>query len=307
MEAVLLLAIVVLVAVALVLLLVGLLGQSGERAVLGRVPRRARRRRSHVRGGLLVAVVGTLMTLVFSGGWATNGYRPCEADPHRSDWTSVKSPGSAVAITSSVLEFESGTGGLFCENERMLKFHVRARPSDRKPIFLGVAGVTAARRYLGASRYEVAASYFALFELRRVGRSIRRLAPPEDAPFWRSSVVFPVHGADAVARLSHEWRAVGAEPFAGPRFGTPPAERFWLVVMNTDGSPRVAADVRYEVGLAPSARWRWLVGIAAGIGLVVTGMVLAVRRPDPGHGGSSAPSSTTSNPRGWWARDLTPR
>lgn len=84
-----------------------------------------------------------------------------------------------VALAAvSVLEFESGTGGLFCENERMLRVQVRSRPNGCKPIFLGVAGLAAARRYFGASRYERAASYLALGELRRVGRSLRRVPPP---------------------------------------------------------------------------------------------------------------------------------
>lgn len=277
MEALVVLAIVAVGAAGFVAL-GAFLTRSAEQGELTRPRELPRRRRSHVIGGLLLAVAGGLITLVSCGGWAI-GYALCETDPHKSMWWPLESPGSAVAITSSVLEFESGTGGLFCGEERLLRVQARARPSGRKPIFLGVAGGTAIRRYLGARRYEIATSYFSLLELRRVGRSVRRLVPPGDVPFWRSSSVFPVRGADRLERMAHEWKAVGGEPFAEPRFGTPPAERFWLVAMNADGSPGVAADLRFEVGLAPSARWGWLFGIAAGIGLVVTGIVIAGRRP----------------------------
>lgn len=277
MEALVVLAIVVVGAAAFVAL-GAFLTRSGEQVELTRPRELPRRRRSHVVGGLLVLVAGGLLTLVSCGGWVTNGYAVCE-NSHKSGWWPLESRGSAVVVTSSVLEFESGTGGLLCGGERLLRVQARARPSGRKPVFLGVAGEAAIRRHLGARRYEIAASYFSLLKLRRVGRSVRRLAPPEDLPFWRSSAVFPVRGADRQERMAHEWTAVGAEPFAGRRFGTPPAERFWLVAMNADGSPGVAADLRYEVGLAPSAGSAWLFGIAAGIGLAVTGIVSAVRRP----------------------------
>lgn len=78
--------------------------------------------------------------------------------------------------------------------------------------------------------------------------------------------------------MAHEWHAVGAEPFSR-RFGTPREERFWLVVMNADGSSGLDAQVRYEVGLAPGAGWGWLIGVPVGIGLMILGLGIAIRRP----------------------------
>lgn len=140
-----------------------------------------RRRRSHVVGGLLLAVAGALIALVSWGGWATNGYAVCE-NSHKSMWWPLDSRGNAVVVTSSVLEFESGTGGLFCENERTLRVQARARPSGGKPVFLGVGAGATAHRYLADGSYEIAASYFSLLKTRRVGDSTRRLAPPSNKP-----------------------------------------------------------------------------------------------------------------------------
>jgi hypothetical protein len=112
-EALVILAIVA-VGAAVFVALGAFLTRSGEHGELNRASELPRRRRSHVFGGSLLAVAGGLVTLVSWGGWVTNGYAVCETDPHKSAWWSLESPGSAVAITSSVLEFESGTGGLFC-------------------------------------------------------------------------------------------------------------------------------------------------------------------------------------------------
>jgi hypothetical protein len=250
-------------------------GASVERQVAARVRTPRKRRWPRIVGGLLLVVVGGLAALVsYGGGWAP----VCATDPYTSAWWPVEPSGNAVAITSSVLEFESGTGGLslFCENDRALRVRAIARPIGRKPVFLGVGQVTATRRYLSAGRYEIAATYMSLDHTRRFGDSVRRLTPPAKSSFWRSYAISTGKSVGGRARLTHQWRATGADPFAG---GTRPSERFWLVLMNADGSPGVAADLRFEVGLAPRTRWPWLIGIMAGIGLVAAGTAVAIRRP----------------------------
>lgn len=233
----------------------------------------SKRRWPRILGGLLLVVFGGLVTLVSYASTVP----VCDV-PFKDSYP-LESRGNAVAVTSSVLEFDSPTGGLFCEHERVMRVHASARPTGRKPAFLGVGGVAATRRYLLAGSYEIAKTFMSLDGTRRFGGSAQRLARPTSKPFWRSYAISSAQGAGGRARLTHDWRAVGAEPFAGPRFGTPPSERFWLVVMNADGSPGVAADLRFEVGLAPIAKWPGRVGMLAGIGLVVAGIAVTIRRP----------------------------
>ena len=271
MEILVVLAIVLLGAAAFVAFGV-FFGPSGELGQMDRPAGPRKRRWPRIVGGLLLAVFGCLFVL----GSYVSTVHLCDVPPYKEDWWPLESRGNAVAITSSVFEFESGTGGLFCDNERVLEIRARARPTGRKPVFLGAGGVVATRHYLGAGRYEIAATYMSLLDTRRVGDSARRLAPPGSKQSWRSSAVSSADGAGGRARLTHRWRAVGGDPFA---FGTPRSERFWLVLMNADGSPGVAADLRFEVGYAPMDKWWGRFGMLVGIGLVVTGIVLAFRRP----------------------------
>lgn len=264
------LAIVVLGAAAFVVLGV-LLSSRGEPEPIGRPAGPRKRRWPRVVGGLSLVVFGCLFALVSY----VSTVHLCDVPPSEDSWP-LESRGSAVAITSSVLEFESGTGGLFCDNERALQVRASARPTGHKPIFLGVGGVAATRDYLGAGRYEIAATYMSLLDPRRVGSSARPLAAPGSKQFWRSSAVSSAEGAGGRALLTHRWRAVGADPFAG---GTPLSERFWLVAMNADGSPEIAARLRFEVGFAPIDKWPGRIGTLAGIGIVVFGILVAVRRP----------------------------
>ena len=272
METLVVLAIVVLGAAAFVAFGV-FFGPSGEPEQIDRPAGPRKRRWPRIVGGLFLAVFGCLFALASY----VSTVHLCDVPPHEEDWWPLELRGNAVAITASVFQFESGTGGLFCDDERVLEVRARARPTGRKPVFLGVGGVGATRRYLGAGRYEIAATYMSLLDTRRVGDAARPLAPPGSKQFWRSSAFSSAEGAGGRARLRHRWRAVGIDPFDAPR--TLPSESFWLVLMNADGSPGVAADLRFEVGYAPMDKWWGRFGMLAGIGLVVAGIVLALRRP----------------------------
>lgn len=276
METLTVLALVALGAAAFVALGV-FLSSRGEPEPVDRPTGPRKRRWPRVLGGLALVVLGGMTALTACSGWALI---ECE-NSYKSAWWPLESRGNAVAITSFVLEFESGTTGFLCENDRALVVRARARPSGGKPVFVGAGGLAALRRYLGAGGYEIAATWMGLDDTHGVGDPARRLAPPAAKPFWRSGVVFPTRRADALERMTHEWRALGAEPFS-KEFGTLPKDRFWLVVMNADGSPGMNANLRYEVALAPRMRWPWLIGVAAGLGLVVVGIVLAIRRPARG-------------------------
>lgn len=270
METLVVFAIVVLGAAGFVVLGVSL-SSSGEPEQIEQPTGLRKPRWPRIVGGLVLALFGCLVAL----GSYVSTVHLCDVPPFTDAWP-LESRGNAVALSSSVLEFESATGGLFCDDPRKLQVRASARPTGGKPVFLGVGGVAATRRYLGAGRYEIAATYMSLLETRSIGDSARRLAPPGRQQHWRSFAVSSAEGAGSRARLTHRWQAVGGDPFAG---GTPPSERFWLTLMNADGSPGVAADLKFEVGYAPLDKWPGRLGMLAGIGLVVTGLVLAGRRP----------------------------
>ena len=292
METLVVFAIVVLGAAALVALGV-FLSPSGEAIQVNPAARTGKRRWPRILGGLLLAMVGGLTVLVSYA----NTVPVCDVRSKNS--YRLESRGNAVAVTSSVLEFESPTGGLFCEDERVMRVRASARPTGRKPVLLGIGEVAATRRYLLAGTYEIAKTFMSLDDTRRFGGVAQRLPPPASKPFWRSHAISSARAAGGRARLTHDWRAVGAEPFAGPRFGTPPSERFWLVVMNADGSPGVAAGLSFEVGLAPIDKWPGRIGMLVGIGVVVAGIAVAVRRPRRTSASSGVESELRRGGRSW--------
>jgi hypothetical protein len=228
-------------------------------ATMLRTPPRARRAlRASARPlaavGLVVGVASALSGGVLLALHATSR----DADGYyASGARSLRTPGFAIVDERVEL---GGAPRWLVDGGRLGTLRLRARPAAGRPLFVGVAPSAAVARYLaGVARATVADVRVDLFALRY------RLAA-------RGGSVTP---AAPVAQRFWSARAVGPGPQT-LRWRLRPG-RFAIVVMNADGSPGVAAEVRVGARLGIVA-WLGLGLLAAGAALTAALAVPLCRR-----------------------------
>ena len=221
-------------------------------------------------GGVVIVLVGALAALA---SLAAMSLTSCEAHELSSATTyQARSKGVAVVVPSGVLELEGPSGGFlsFCGADfGHLTVEAEAEGTDGKRVFMGTASPGAAVRYLGPARYtralspeeDVSLSLDTTF--RHVGRDLRPVSPPAAQRFWLGRAE-PI--ATATSRLRHSWRYASYE-------ASSPA--FWLVLVNEDGSPGVAAELRLHLKVAAPSQWPYLMMMLVGVVLAIGGIVLA--------------------------------
>jgi hypothetical protein len=223
-------------------------------------PSPVRTRRTMSAGHIVAIVVGCLILLpglgmVVGGGFAV-GAQVAATDDGYFEFTldRLESDGVAIAATDIWLDGDSGDADWLLD---WLDVDVRlqvtgARTTD--DVFVGIARSDDVRRYLAGTSYAEIVEIEGRSPLYRTASGSRSIESPLDQDFWAESV----SGA-GVQEL--EWEARGG--------------RWSVVVMNTDGSPVVTADVDAALKsgvLMPIA----ITLLASGALVTITAVVLIV-------------------------------
>ena len=230
------------------------------------------RRWGRIVGGVVIALVGALAALA---SLAALSFTSCEAYELSSDTAvQARSKGAAVVVPSGVLELEGPSSGFlsFCGADYgHLTVEAEAEGTDGKRVFMGTASPAAAAGYLATARYtraylpedflDVSASLDVPF--RAAGRNIRPVHPPAAQRFWHDRA--ESIGATA-SHLRRSWRYASFEDTSAP---------FWLVLVNEDGSPGVAAELRLHFQVPGPSPWPYVVFMLAGVATLVGGVALA--------------------------------
>jgi hypothetical protein len=211
-------------------------------------------------GAGLFLVAGGLLTAATTGAIASSTLR--DDDGYlMSPSVSVSSSGSAVV--SQTMELRGGTSGVL--PERLLG-HLKTQvdPRTSQAVFIGVARADDAATYLAGVAHSTLLDPTPTDGGPRYAQHHggRPTTTPSDADIWVTS-------ASGTGQQTVTWPAKEGE--------------WTLVLMNTDGSPGVTANV--AVGATVPAASGLLVGLFAIGGVLlllsVVVLVLAVRRPNP--------------------------
>lgn len=223
--------------------------------------------------GLLLAVLGLPLLLAGVGlGWTLGTQRDSDGFLN-APAARVDSP--TVAVTSNALTLgEIGPASWWAARDvAALRIQVTSR-GDR-PVFIGIAPSAGVSSYLATVAHDEVsdlATDRSTLTLTRRGSGGDLSTPPTEQPFW----VGQVEGSGSQV-LTHDLAP-----------GT-----YTAVIMNADGSPGVAVDLRVGARLAMLTPLAWVLGLV-GLVLIVCGALLAVS----GVGGSASAAAAPSDPGG---------
>ena len=223
-------------------------------------------------GGVVIVLVGALAALASFGAIILTS---CEADELSSGAIyQARSKGVAVVVPSTVLELEGPwSPGFFCGADYShLTVEAEAQGADGKRVFMGTVSPAAARRYFNTALYTRAWATGDFVDLSAsldvpigtVGRDIRPVDPPAAQRFWLGRAE-PI--AASASRLRRSWQdASFEEEISAP---------FWLVLVNEDGSPGVAAELRLHIEVPGPRQWPYVGVMIAGALTLIGGVALA--------------------------------
>jgi hypothetical protein len=216
-------------------------------------------------GKVLLLVFGSVLALVALALLAAGGTLVWANETQRDDDGYVSTRTERFATSTYALTYDGGEVGDVGDApdwlvDRLGTVQVRATSATRKPVFVGIGSEADVAAYLeGVAHDEVTDIDLDPFETTvRTTAGGRSPAPPGERRLWAAS-------ASGSGTQVASWDIEGGD---------------WsVVVMNADGSRRVAADVE----LAAKAGWiRWVgVGLAAAgllIGLGSAAMIVAGAR-----------------------------
>ncbi|GAA1477754.1 hypothetical protein GCM10009623_22000 [Nocardioides aestuarii] len=211
--------------------------------------------------GIVLALMGVPLLVAGLGlGWALGTQRDADGfftTPARELTTET------VALSSTVLELgRAGEDDWWADNDVAT---VRVRASSESPVFLGIGPSDDVRAWLDAAAYDeltdVTADPFD-YTLTRRGEGGSLTGAPGDQEIWIAQVSGP-------GEQTLEWDVTGGS--------------WTVVIMNTDGSPGVTADVSAGGRLGMLVPLAWTLGLL-GVALAAAGAVLIVwgaSPPDP--------------------------
>ena len=239
-----------------------------------------RRRVLAIVGGSLILVVGIVLAVGACGELALGS--DCETDNTADVRLSSTTP--AIAVFSTALEWETTSGGFFCEGHDRLELRAEATPTAEKELFLGLAPVTTVVDYLDAVEHDRAHVELVLADVsyrRKAGRTASKSfeRPPAEQSFWSA-------------------RAVESERTVALDVTRPIPGHYAVVLANADGSPGVSAETSWLLTSSTTTDPVPVLLLLLGIAALVLGAVVIVRggRGQAARGNSSeVPASSALN------------